>query len=385
MFALQLLFWLACGVILYTYVGYPALLSLLTRLRSARVQQDAAIRSVSVILCAHNEEACIGRKITNLLAQDYPADQLQILIASDGSDDNTDAIIQSFQDPRLVFYRSSERVGKPTNIGRLAAMATGEILVFADARQMFRPDALRQLVAPFADPTVGCVSGSLQLEEGQNAISCGSGLYRKYEEWIREREGRYYSMLGAAGAIYAARRASFLAPAPDTILDDFVIPLHYLASGYRTVFAPDAVAVDHSPGSPKDEFTRKARTLAGNYQALSRLRKLWTPFQSPVAWQMISHKVLRLVCPLVLAGAFVTNGLLISASPFYQLLFVLQSMFYALACLPVLLPSGRVLRRLTGPPNAFLVMNAAAVVGFWRFLRGSQTATWTRVAASQRR
>lgn len=380
MLTIVLTFWIACILVLYTYIGYAVLLALFVKHRERAVVRTESAPMVSILLCASNEAGNIERKLDNLLSLDYPCDRIQILVASDGSTDGTDDIVRGYEDRGVVLLRSEARVGKPSNLSRLEALAIGDILVFCDVRQLYHREAIRRLVAPFADPTVGCVSGALVPGSGSHAIGEGAGFYRRYEQWLREMEGRLDTMLGAAGAIYALRRELFKAPAPDTILDDFVIPMSAVAAGYRTVLEPRAIAYDDAPKTGREEFSRKARTLAGNYQTFVRFPLIWMPGKSRVAWQIISHKGLRLLCPLFLLAAFLSSAALASRHPLYTTAFGVQCAFYALAAVAAIMPLTGLLRKLVGVPYAFVVMNLAAVVGFWRFLRGRQSVTWERSA-----
>ena len=328
-----------------------------------------------MIISAHNEAGVIRQKLESCAALDYPADRLEILIGTDGCTDGTDAEIAGFLSsrspgsrPRIHRYRFSDRMGKPAVLSRLVPVAQGEILIFTDARQRIAPDAARRLVENFADPAVGAVSGELVLlQEGQGPAVEGLGAYWNYEKFIRRQESRIGSTVGATGALYAVRRRLYRLLDPETILDDVEVPLQVISQGYRVVFESSARVFDRAARSGQEEFRRKVRTLAGNYQVFMRYPRLLLP-GSPIGWQFWSHKLLRTVVPLWLAAIFISSLWL--HGPFYRAAVLGQGIFYGMAVLG------------WGPAYTFCLLNASAVVGLYRFLRGIQPVTWEKAHAS---
>jgi poly-beta-1,6-N-acetyl-D-glucosamine synthase len=376
------LFILGCmALIAYTYVGYPILLDLMARSYGRSVKKGGVTPSVSVILAAFNEEKVIREKINNLLALDYPEDRLEILIGSDGSDDKTAEIVQSFNNARVQLFDFHERQGKVSVLNRIIPRATGDVLVFTDASEMFDPQAIRHLVSNFADPKVGAVSGQLMMtSEDSNGSSQGVSAYWKYEKFLRARESRLYSMLGATGAIYALRRSLYESPPANTILDDVAIPMAALRQGYRVVFEPEALAFEKATDKARDEFKRKVRTLTGNFQEYFHLERFLDKNTIFVLFQVFSHKILRLVAPFaMLALLFAT---IFTSGRMPSMLLAAQLVFYSLAFIGLLRSGGRV--KLFSIPYMFCVMNFAALVGAFRYffseraIAGGKAVLWEK-------
>ena len=361
-------------VVIYTYAGYPLLAgawaTLVPRPVVGRPDYEP---TVSVCFAVHNGDAYLGRRLQNLQSLDYPPSKLQFLAFSDGSTDDTEPLLRELGagDARIQFLSSHERLGKPTALNRLLPLATGEVLFLCDVRQVISPGALKALVRSLSDPTVGCVSGSLVLSG-----KTGAGIYWRYERLLRTFEARFGSMVGVSGSIYALRRAEMPELPSDTLLDDMFVPLRVaLATGKRIVLAEAAEAYD-SAYEDEREFPRKVRTLAGNYQLIARMPWLLVPGMSPVWFQMLSHKILRLFCPWALLTSFAASGVLAFQHGFgvhgrmWAFLFLAQAAFYFAALL------GTGAGRFGGLARTFVVLNAAAVVGLHRFVRGSQAVTW---------
>jgi poly-beta-1,6-N-acetyl-D-glucosamine synthase len=382
-----LIFWASCGALGYTLVGYPAAIALCARLWPRHAKRTTDTPSVTVVVVAHDEASRISQRIENLLALDYPLDRLTILICSDGSSDATVALARACTDPRVSVLAFERRRGKAAVLDDAVANATGEIVLFADARQRFDRAALRALVAPFADPEVGAVSGELCLEARRDegsAVGAGVGSYWRYEKLIRRAESLVDSTVGATGAIYAIRRHLF-APIPETtILDDVLIPMSIARSGYRILFEPAARAYDHVADTAGEEFARKARTIAGTFQLFARHPWLLGPGHNRLWLQTVSHKLLRLLGPLVLLSALAANLFLLSW-PFYRASLGLQVALYGAALVEQFRPRdhrrGRLASILLSVPYAFCLLQAATLVGFMRFLAGRQTPTWKKAGA----
>jgi cellulose synthase/poly-beta-1,6-N-acetylglucosamine synthase-like glycosyltransferase len=371
-------FWLCVALLAYVYLGYPAAMLLLAERRPARATGRRAPGRVTVILVVHNEAARIERRIENLLALDYPH-QLDIIVASDGSTDLTATRARRYAASGVTVIEFAARRGKSAVLGDVVASAAGDFVVFADARQIFDRGAVAALVARFDDPRVGAVSGELMfVPSAGGAVSTGIGCYWRYEKLIRAAESALDSTVGTTGAIYAIRRELFTPIPHDTILDDVLIPLRIVRAGYRVVFEPAARAWDVAADTAEEELTRKVRTIAGTFQLFAReARWLFHPFRNRLIMQTVSHKGLRLLSPLLLVGAFVSNAALVNA-PAYGALFTAQLAFYGAALAGY--EASRARRRigLFGVPYVVWLLNWAIVVAFVRFLSGRQSVVWRR-------
>lgn len=395
-------FWPFVLLLGYTYLGYP----LAIRLRAARrkgghrgaLQQTDPVSMmcrgrpqggpplphVSLLVIAYNEGARIGEKIENLLQLDYPRDLLEIVVASDGSTDDTVARAQAYEAAGVRALAFSRRRGKPAVLDEVVPSLGGSIVVLADARQMFEREALQCLVAPFADARVGAVSGELRLHArlSETGVTDGVGFYWRYEKFLRLQESAVDSTLGTTGAIYAIRRELFEPIPADTILDDVVIPARIVRRGLRVLFEPRARAYDAPFVTASAELARKTRTIAGTFQLFARERWLLNPWENRIWFQTVSHKGLRLLLPVFHAGAFVTNVALAAVSPFYEVLLVGQVLFYLAALAGVFIKKRGArpipLFSLLSVPYAMCLLNWATLVAFVRFATGRQQATWQR-------
>jgi poly-beta-1,6-N-acetyl-D-glucosamine synthase len=375
-------FWISVALLAYVYVGYPTLAwarAVLQRHAPPRRATSEAAPGVTVLVVAYNEAARVAARIENLLASDYPRDRLEILIASDGSTDATADIARRYAPDGVQTAAFEMRRGKPAVLNDVVPKARGEIVVLADARQQFEPETVRALVAPFADPTVGAVSGELMLTDGRGSTGVGRGVgfYWRYEKLIRKSESRVDSTIGATGAVYAIRRALFEPIPEDTVLDDVLIPLYITRQGYRVLFEPAARAWDQVAGQARQEFGRKVRTLAGNFQLFGRERWLLNPRANRLWLPTVSHKGLRLVAPVLHVGAFAAS-LALAGAPLYRAALIGQSVFYAAALAGHLLRHSGRRSALLSVPYVLCLLNWATVVGFCRFAAGRQAVTWDR-------
>ena len=375
-------FWASAALLAYVYAGYPAIAWLRARRRPRALWRGRARPAVTVLVVAYNEADRIGRRIENLLAQDYPRDKLEIVIASDGSTDATAEVARGYAAEGVVVVAFEARRGKPAVLDELIPRARGEIVVLADARQRFEPRTVRALAEAFAQPAVGAVSGELILTDGSEgtAVGRGVGFYWRYEKWIRRNESCLDSTVGATGAVYAIRRDLFAPIPPDTVLDDVLIPLRIVRGGYRVVFEPGARAWDQVAPTPAHEMGRKVRTLAGNFQLFWRERWLVDPGQNRIWLATVSHKALRLAGPVLYAGALVAS-LALAADPLYRLAFAAQVAFYLAAVAGHFLPRAGYRSPLFSVPYVLCLLNWATIVGFFRFAAGRQDARWERPRA----
>jgi len=386
---LAILFFVALGIIFHTYLIYPVLLIALDALAQARgawaylggserrrPPAQLGLPLVTVLIAAYNEASCIGQRIENLLAQDYPADKLEIIIGSDASSDETDAIVRRFEG-RGVRLSRGERAGKAGVLARIVALAKGEVLVLTDANTEFERDAIRWLVQPLRDSGVGLVCGRLRLHSPIGAPVAESA-YWKLESLLKMYESRRGCVMGANGGIYAVRKELFPPLPPGTVVDDFVAALRVLQNGYEVRYEPEAVAHEEAAPGHADEYRRRVRIAAGCFRALSQYRDLLSLRHGFTSFALWSHKVLRWLVPQAMVVALLTNLSLAPGSQLFSLLLAGQSACYLLASLGLLGTSPRSLRRLVDPLAHFVEMNAALLVGFYRWARGSQGQTWTR-------
>ncbi len=372
-----LLFWTSVLLLVYTYVGYPALLWGWTALRSRRPGPRGGEPTVSVVIVAHNEAERIEERLENLLSLDYPRDRLEILLASDGSTDGTPGRARGFEQAGVTVIAFETRRGKVAVLNDVIPKAQGEIVVLADARQRFEPEAIRALATPLADPQVGAVSGELILtaSPGRTAVGEGVGFYWRYEKFIRWNESRVDSTVGATGAIYAIRRELFERIPQDAILDDVLIPMRIVRRGYRVLFEPAARAYDQVVARAGQEFTRKVRTISGNFQLFARERWLLNPCQNRLWLQTLSHKALRLLGPLLFFVAFGTN-LMLAGGRVYRAMLLAQVLFYAAALCGCAFRNARTKLPLLTVPYTVCLLNWATIIGFCRFVSGRQPVTW---------
>jgi poly-beta-1,6-N-acetyl-D-glucosamine synthase len=328
-------FWFSGALLFYTFLGYGFFISVLARCLPRPVVPmggNAPQPSVCIVLVAGNEETNIAARLRNLLASQYPAERLRILLVSDGSIDATVAEARALQDARLEIVERAERAGKAAGLNLALSRCAAEIVVFTDARQSFATDALPRLVAHFTDPAIGAVSGALAIAPAASATGAGVDAYWRYEKSLRAAEARFDSCIGCTGAIYALRRTLFSPIPADTLLDDVVIPMQAAVAGARVIHDPNAYAFDPQPLEPEVELRRKQRTLAGGFQMLFRHPAWLLPWRNRLWWQLLSHKYLRLLAPFLLLSAFVANTLL-ATQPFYAVCLAAQCCFYLLAAL----------------------------------------------------
>lgn len=389
---LALVFWLSVLVVVHSYVLYPLSLVALDALRRAR-SDDALLQagperralggreppSVSVLVAAHNEAACIEAKVKNTAELDYAPGKHELLVGSDGSTDATEALARKHEGP-FVRVLSTPRGGKAAMLGRLAEHATGDLLVFTDANTVLGRGALLELARAFEDPDVGCVLGNLRLV-GRGEAGRSEGAYWRYERLLKLWESRLGAGTGAAGGLYAIRRRLWRPLPSGTVVDDFLVSMRVLLAGEKVAFAPLALAEEDAPDAYADEFRRRARIAAGNWHALAQVTELLSPRRGLVAYALWSHKVLRWTTPAFLALALASSLVLAAdGSGFYAALLAAQSALYASA----LLNSRGLKLPLSGLCRHFVEMNAALAVGAWRFFRGAQGVTWAPTARATR-
>lgn len=370
-------FWASVAIIVYTYVGYVGWLWLRARMRSRPIKRSSFFPSVSVVMVVRNEGKVLSRKLQNLLTLDYPA-EFEVVIVSDGSNDSTDDILKRYsEDPRIHAFLSTQSRGKAACLNDAIRVCHGEIVLFTDARQQIESNALRLLVENFSDPGVGCASGELMLgDPTRGEAGQGMGLYWRIEKMIRDLESDSGSVAGATGAIYAARRELLVPLPPETLLDDVYLPMHVVKQGFRVVFDGRARAWDDPNLGGRREFSRKVRTLSGNYQLL-RLAPWLLGRTNPIRFEFVSHKLMRLLIPFVLISALL--GSILCQGAVYKLAMWVQIGFYLLGALSLSRLSLGPLSRIADAASTFMVLNAAAAMAFTNFVTGRR-AVWIPIS-----
>lgn len=383
--------WVFVSFIAYTYAGYPLLLALLARLRPERRFVEEPPPSMTLLIAAHNEESVIAGKLENSLSLNYPQASLQILVAADGSDDRTADVVRGYHARGVELTYQPLRQGKARAINQALSKVRGDIVVFSDANNLYDQETLRELVKPFSNSRVGAATGAKIVLQDDGDLGESEGLYWRYESFIKDQETRLSSCTAAAGEILAVRRELIDALPEETINDDFYLIMRVIRKGFDVIYVPTARSLERVSASPGEEVARRARIVAGRYQAMRSAGRL-LPLDRPlVLWQILSHKFFRPLVPLAMIGAFLSN--LTSVMGFQKnllarprwrqrtgvLLLYLQLAFYgfALSARWVAFP-GRLGKMFYLP--AFLVdSNWAAIVGLVRFVRGSQPSRWRRV------
>jgi poly-beta-1,6-N-acetyl-D-glucosamine synthase len=381
---MQFLFYLLLFLITYCYFGYPLLIYSGAIFCKKKIDKFYIEPTISIIISVYNEEDYIENKMSNLFSLDYPSSKIEIIIGSDGSTDRTNDLIQGFSSPILAFSAYSQRRGKMATINDLVASAKNEILIFADARQSFERNTIRELVANFHDRNIGCVSGELHFKLlTAGGTEKGINIYWNYEKFLRRCESQFHSMLGATGAIYAIRRELFTPIPENMVLDDMFIPLQIIEKGFRAVFDTNANAYDTVANNPKEEYRRKVRTLYGNYQIFYHFLGLFNPLTSPIAIQLFSHKFLRVIMPFLLILLFIINIFLFNTLFIYKVFMAMQISFYLLAFLGIWTKNSKygflkLVSKISYIPYVFCLLNFAALVGFLRIVKHKQAVTWEK-------
>jgi cellulose synthase/poly-beta-1,6-N-acetylglucosamine synthase-like glycosyltransferase len=370
-------FWSAVGLVIYTYLLFPLLQLARGLLRRRNPALGEPTPRVTMVICAHNEAESIGEKIENILSLDYPEDRLDVVIASDGSDDGTDDIVRRFAGRRVQLL-SLPRQGKIPALNTAVRAASGEILVFSDANSLYARDAIRALLRPFADPQVGGVAGDQRYEEsgGASGESSGERAYWDFDRKLKEWQSRAGSVTSATGAIYAIRSALF-GPVPGGVTDDFWVSTGVIDRGYRLVFAPDAIAYERPAASSGAEFRRKVRVITRGLRGVLLRRRLLNPFRYGFySLQLFSHKVLRRLVVLPLLVLLATSPWLWQAGPLYQAALIGQVGVYGLAAVAALLGPRRARSKLFTIPFFFCMVNLAALKAALNVARGHRIDSW---------
>ncbi|MCG8430583.1 MAG: glycosyltransferase family 2 protein [Candidatus Omnitrophica bacterium] len=378
---MELIFRLSLLVIIYAYCGYPLLTWVVSLVVSHPVKKkEGYTPEVTFLITAYNEEKNIRKKLRDTLALSYPRKKLEIMVASDGSEDSTDAIVKEFEPQGVRLFRVEGRVGKTETQNRAVQAAGGEIIIFSDTTTTYRKDAIGRIVRNYADPAVGAVSGRYRyLNQKENSMGTGSVTFWDYENFIKTRQTRIQTITGCCGCIYSVRKSLYVSLPPD-IISDLVEPLKILEQGYRIVFEPEALAYETSTEASPEEFRMRVRVISRGMHGLLYVKRLFNPLRYPfVSFQLFSHKVLRWLVPWFAAALLLSSLLLQGKQPLYYYFAAGQTLFYLAALWGWL--SERMGRKikLFSLPLYFCVLNAASAAALMRTLQGKKAVTWKTV------
>ena len=381
MIGIAVTFWVSLLAISYAYVGYPAILWLVSRFgglgEKSPAGQGTQLPSVTLIVSAYNEETVIGEKIENALSLDYPRELLEIVIVSDGSTDRTGEIVLKFAHQGTVLRHYEGRIGKTACLNRALPLAKGEIIVFSDANSTYEKSALKALVHPFQRSTVGFVTGWTKYGSGEGPAADSLGLYSRLELITKELESRLGSCIGADGAIFAIRKELYL-PLKDYDINDFVIPLSINERAYRGVLQREAICFEKDAGSAKGEFQRQVRITNRTIRAIMNYRQLLNPFRfGLLSFELFSHKVCKFLVPLFMVALLVTNLILAERGGFFLMAFIAQGIFYVAASAASFVPKGSLLSPMVEAARTFVVVNAAIALAWVKYLQGETYTTWS--------
>ena len=386
-----LLFWLSIFFVAYTYLGYPLLIALFAKFTHLRELPSISDFSVTLLVTAYNEETAIAKKIENSLGLNYPYDKLQIIVAADGSSDRTPEIVKQYAYQGVELTYIPQRNGKMAAINHAIPHARGDIIVFSDANNMYEPDTIQKLVAPFRDASVGATTGAKLIIQDGSDLSEAEGIYWKYESWIKKNETALGTCTSSVGEILAIRRELYIAPPENIINDDYYIVLDVIKRGFRVYYVPEARSFEYISATARDEMIRRSRMNTGKYQAIFMSYQL-LPLNRPlVLWQIISHKYFRAVLPFGFIGALLANILMVFlprntssslfylSSPYDWIFLAMQLLFYTMAVVGNLVKFHGPLQKLMYLPSYLVNSNIAILRGFYGFVSGKQTNIWERV------
>lgn len=388
---LGILFWICLVVIIYAYAGYPLVIYLFASAFDKQIEYHSTLPTVTILFPALNEEKVIAKKIENTLEIDYPRERLQILIVNDGSTDQTANIVKQYASKGIEIVDMRSRQGKLSALKHALPYVKNEIILFSDADNYYPPNVLHEIVRYFSNIKVGAVSGGRNVI-GENALGNAEGLYWKYEEFIKKQESKLGQCVGVAGDLLAIRQNLYIPPPQDVINDDFYNVLSILSQGHYVIYAPEARSFHPVAGSEQQEMERRARMIAGRYQAIFRFWRA-LPWNSPLAvWQIVSHKYLRPLVPIFMISAFLASTLalflptgfdnpkwLFLVYPYNWIFFSPQVIFYFLAWVGIRRKFNGVIGKILYLPSFLVNSNIAALQGLYRFLTSTQTVLWRKV------
>lgn len=377
---MQITFWVSLLAIGYAYGGYPLLLAVISRFRSKPIERRAFTPKVSVIIAAYNEGRDLAAKLENTLNLDYPKSSLEIIVTSDCSTDRTDEVAQSFAGFGVRLHRQPERLGKTAAQNAAVEIATGDIILFSDATTCYEPDVIRLMAPYFADPSVGCVTGTVIYKHAnESSVSHGTRSYWNYEFFLKKRESDIGSLTGVCGCMYAVRKSAYV-PLYHEACSDFIIATTMVKQGLRAVYEPAAICLEEPNARAGKELTARIRIMTQTFADLWRNREVLNPFRHGFyAIQLLSHKVMRYVVPLFLLTLLITSALLAGSSVFFGVVFIAQLCFYLAAASSSLLVKLGLNSRWLAVPHYFVIANLASFIAFFKLLHGEQYVKWEPV------
>lgn len=391
MLILQIVCWILVFIVIYTYVGYGVLLYALVKLKrifrlgKKNIPEADYEPEVTLFISAYNEKDYVAAKMRNSQELDYPQNKLHIVWVTDGSDDGTPDLLRKYEN--VTVHHLPERRGKISAMNRGMRFVNTPIVIFSDANTNLGKESIRRIVNLFATPTVGCVSGEKRIvnKESDVASGAGEGLYWKYESALKKWDAELYSVVGAAGELFAIRTNLYRDVEGDTLLDDFIISLRVAQDGYTIQYDPEAYAIETASANVKEELKRKIRISAGGIQAVVRLSSLLNVFKyGTLSFQYISHRVLRwTLTPLCLLLLIPVSYILacqegLFSIGMYSILFWLQLLFYVAALTGWFLENRSTSIKLLFVPYYFFIMNLSVILGFFRYMKKSQSVNWER-------
>lgn len=391
--ALEITFFALIFIVFYAYVGYGILLYVLIKIKRIfkgkpqKLNADKAYEpDITLFVTAFNEKNYVDEKIKNSLDMKYPREKIHLIWVTDGSDDGTPEYIRE-KYPFVELYHEDARRGKIAAMNRGSRFVKTPIVIFSDANTMLGLESVQRIVDMFSDEKVGCVSGEKRIysKEADNAAGAGEGIYWKYESTLKKWDAELYSVVGAAGELFAVRTDLFEEVEGDTLLDDFIVSLRIAMKGLKIQYDPEAYAIEDSSANVKEELKRKIRIAAGGIQSVVRLRALLNPFKfGTLSFQYISHRVLRwTLAPLSLLFILIFNILLAAQEGFnpeglYTIILILQGIFYLMAITGWILENRNIKVKILYIPYYFFIMNYAVYKGFFRYMKGQQSVNWER-------
>lgn len=372
-------------VLFYSYIGYGIILFLLVQLKKlfykSEIRLFQTLPEVTLVVAAYNEEAWIEEKIINSLELDYPSDKLKFLFVTDGSDDGTVDIIRKY--PQIQLEHHAPRKGKIAAVARIMPLIETPITVYTDANTLLNKEAIQRIVQHFAEPKIGAVAGEKRIMQSakDDASAAGEGIYWKYESKLKQLDSELYSVVGAAGELFAIRTELFEPVRKDTLIEDFYMTLRIAQKGYKVAYEKNAYAIETASASIQEEMKRKVRITAGGIQAIIRLAELLLPFKNPIlSFQYISHRVLRwTLAPLSLLAFFISSIFLaIQGDWLGQILLALQIIFYVVAMVGYHFERKAISIKALYIPLYFTLMNVSVYQGAWRLMKGQQSVVWEK-------
>jgi len=388
---LKVIFWVGVFLVFYSYLGYGILLYLIVKikrllgLRNEYIGNEDYEPEVTLFVAAYNEKDYVDAKVKNSMELNYPKEKVRHVWVTDGSDDGTPEILRKYEE--IEVYHEAARGGKIGAMNRGMKFVKTPIVIFSDGNTMLGKDSIKEIVNLFRNPKVGCVSGEKRIyqKESDTAASAGEGIYWKYESFLKKLDAELYSVVGAAGELFAIRTELYREVEKDTLLDDFIISLRIAMDGYTIQYNPNAYAIETSSANVKEELKRKVRIAAGGIQSVIRLKELLNPFKyGLLSFQYISHRVLRwTLAPLFLPIIFISNLFIalnnnFELSSLYTIFFLLQIVFYIAALVGWFLESKEIKIKVLFVPYYFFIMNLAMYLGFKRYFKKAQSVNWER-------